>query len=328
MPASHFRKPSWPRKLLRVSVALALLYTAFSLLVGVGFVFKQARRRPNPVRSQPQDLSPTTLEISFRTSDGYTIRGLLSPPPAKAPILFFQHGRGRSRDSYLIWARLFAQAGYGVVSFDWRGHGLSDGNIIHHSAREPLDLLAALQFLQERDDTRNHVIGLFGASMGAASLAMSADRLPPRVRCMVLDSPFGDLGRMADGRLARLGPLALGPRLVLDGIGLLLFGKAVHRIVPEVTLKTFAPRPILVIHGEHDPTIPDSEGKSLFAAYPGPKTFWGTPEPGHCKSRSLRTREWVGRLAVFFAAHLPGAPKVERVLAQTPTKLVKPTGWN
>lgn len=307
--------------------ALAALYMVFSLLFGVGFVFKQALRRPHPVGSEATDLSSRTETIRFRSSDGYQLEGYLHPPPPGAPVLFFQHGRGRTRDSYLVWARLFAEAGYGIVSFDWRGHGNSDGEIIHHGAREPLDLAAALGLLQSREDCRDRPVGLFGASMGAASLAMAGADLPEQVRCMVLDSPYGDLPRMARGRMQSLGPLKLGPELVLEGIGLVFFGKRVSQIVPERAVQAFAPRPLLVIHGEHDATIPWSEGRSLYEAYPGPKEFWSTPEPGHCAARTDHTREWVRRLATFFHEHLPGAPPAEEVLVRTPEKLVKPEDW-
>ena len=309
------------RSPVRVVLALLLVYMGLSFAGAVAFMGKEALRRPWPETAVAADLAPRAREVAFTSADGYHLSGLLAPPVGEAPILILQHGRGRNRDSYLPWARVFAEAGYGVLSFDWRAHGSSEGRIIQHGAGEPEDLLAALALLEGLPETRGRPVAVFGASLGAACVAMSGGRLPPQVRCMVLDSPYGDLGRMVAQRLERLGVLAVGPRLALDLLARLLFGRAASDIVPERELQGFAPRPVLVIHGAHDATIPVQEGRSLAAAYPGPVQYWELTEPGHCAGRSQQTREWMRRLSVFFAEHLPGAPEVGAVMARTPERL-------
>jgi pimeloyl-ACP methyl ester carboxylesterase len=319
--------PAPPRsRLRRWLVAIPGIYAAFSLLVAGYFLGANAVRwSRRPVYSTPKDLAVRAQEVSFRAADGYALAGVLADPVDRAPILIVQHGKRRNRDDVLPWARAFARAGYGVLSFDWRGHGRSDGSLILHGAQESKDVAAALAMLASRPETKDRPVGIVAFSMGAASVAMSGPVLDDRVKAVVLDSPYGDLGRMVRDRLDPLGPFGLGPRLAIKASALPLFGMAPSEIRPEWRLKAFAPRPVFVTHGAHDTIVPTSEGRALRDAYPGPVTYWETQERGHCSSRVLITQEWMRRVAGFLAEHLEGAPSAERVLEGVPEHIE--SGW-
>lgn len=318
--------PPSRRRLWRYLLALPGIYLAFSLIVAAFFLGSNAVRwSVRPVYSAPRDLAMRAEEVDFQTSDGVELAGLLADPVDRAPVLIIQHGKRRNRDDVLPWSQLFARAGYGVLAFDWRGHGRSDGSVILHGAQESSDVVAALAFLASRPQTQGRPIGLIGFSMGASSLAMSAPLLDERVKAVVLDSPYGDLGRMVRDRLRPLGIFGHGPRLAIKASAWPLFGMAPSDIRPEVRLQAFAPRPVFLTHGAHDTVVPTSEGRHLRDAYPGPITYWETQESGHCASRILITREWVGRISAFLAEHLPGAPSAERVLEGVPERLA--SGW-
>lgn len=311
------------RRWLRVLVAT---YLSFSVLVALYFLGTNAVRwSRRPVYSAARDLAARAREVDFRAVDDVALYGVMADPVDRAPILIFQHGKRRNRDDVLPWARVFARAGYGVLAFDWRGHGRSDGSLLLHGAQETKDVAAALELLATRPETKGRPIGMVAFSMGAASVAMSAPVLDERVKAIVLDSPYGDLGRMVRNRLEVLGPFGLGPRLAIKASALPIFGMPPSDIRPEERLKAFAPRPLFVTHGAHDTIVPTSEGRSLRDAYPGPVTYWETEERGHCSSRTLITRTWVGRVAGFLAEHLEGAPSAERVLEGVPEHIA--SGW-
>lgn len=297
-----------------MGLGLGLAYLLFSLSIGVGFLWVQARRRGKLPQKVAMDFDPKARAFEVEAEDGIRIRGVVAAGDPARPLLFFQHGKGGQREEYWDWARPFLQAGYGVVTFDWRSHGLSEGSIIAHGSKEPLDLSAVLAFVAGQEDLKGRPIGIYAASLGASSVAMAADRLGPEVKALVLDSPYGDLARMARVRLKVLGPLGFGPWISLEAFSKWAFGKKISKIQPEVALPAFAPRPILVMHGDDDKITDDSEGRSLYQKYPGQKAFWLTPEPGHLSHRRYRLREWTEKIAGFFARSLPKAPPAQAVL--------------
>ncbi len=298
--------------------SLALGYAIYSVVVALGAVLVNVRPYRRTPETRPAQLGPGAFPVAFPSRDGLVLRGVLSPPPEGAPMLVMLHGIGANRDEWVEWGGLFSRGGYGVLAFDWRAHGESEGNLTGLGAFEHQDLLGALDFLESRPDTRGRPIGIVAQSLGAACASMTAPHLPERVRTFVLDSPFGDLSRMAGHRMAILGPFGIGPRLLLDPLSWLVIGRSMSSVSPERNLAALAPRPILVMHGEEDQVIPTSEGKSLYAAYPGPKQSWFVPGARHCETRGKQLRKWLERVAGFLAGNLEGAPPPERILEGIP----------
>lgn len=294
--------------------ALAVWWVAASIL-GLVMACRNVFR-PRAVRtSTPSELAPDAEEVEFPGSRGYRLHGYLRPPSPGRPMLVFQHGVGTHREDVLPSAAPFAAAGYGVLAFDWSAHGESEGTVISFGAREPEDLLAGLALVGRRAETRGRPIAIVAVSMGAAITALAADRFDPAVRALVLDSPFGDLGRMVRRRLAPLGSLGLPARWAVQAASRILTGTPPEKVVPEANLRAFAPRPVLVLHGDQDDVIPPEEGERLAASYPGEKELWITPGDRHLGLRDDRTEEWVSRVAGFLERHLPGAPRAAEVVA-------------
>ncbi len=312
------------RPLARLVAAVFGLYAAFSIGLGLYVAHQNTYVYRRPLLFPVSAFDDRAREVEFPARDGLVIRGTLVPPGEGRPILVVQHGRRRNRENYLPWASVLARAGYGILAFDWRAHGKSDGDRIALGTQEPLDLLGAIDFLASRHPDRP--VGLVGASLGACAISMAAPDLPERVRALVLDSPYGNLERMVDFKLAGIGPARLGPSLVLDLFCRIRYGESPSEVRPEDRLKGFAPRPVLLMHGDQDDVIPVSEGRSIAKVYPGPIEYWETAGDKHCASRTNRTREWMAKVAGFLARHLEGAPPPEVVLELTPNRLESVNG--
>ncbi len=96
------------------------------------------------------------------------------------------HGYTGVRALYLPdIARVLTEAGYVVLSFDYKGWGDSDGpkNRLAPYSRVA-DVQAAITFLQEQPMVAPERIGIYGTSYGGATVVWTA-AVDPRVKCVV-----------------------------------------------------------------------------------------------------------------------------------------------
>ena len=108
-------------------------------------------------------------DVSFTTSDGLELQGWYVPSKNGAAVIAFP-GRSGPR----AHTRMLASHGYGVLLFDRRGEGMSDGdsNLLGWGADK--DILAAVEYLQSRPDVDPDRIGGIGLSVGGELMLQAA----------------------------------------------------------------------------------------------------------------------------------------------------------
>ena len=123
------------------------------LLIGLGgllwFSHQQAYNYVHPRRLEPpsgdllRENGIPYQEIELLTADGIRLAAWYTPPQNGALILV-AHGYGdrRSEDFYT----LFVEHDYGVLAWDFRGHGASGGDLVTLGYHETLDVKAALDY--------------------------------------------------------------------------------------------------------------------------------------------------------------------------------------
>jgi fermentation-respiration switch protein FrsA (DUF1100 family) len=134
-------------------------------------------------------------------SDGIKLVGDLYLPPGRNPgekrsgiVLcqgFATATGGRPYSSLPEFARHFAEAGYVVLKFDYRGFDSEGTRWRLLPLEQVADIRNALTFLQIQDDVEPTSVGLFGTSFGGSN-AVYAAALDERVRCTVSNVPVGD----------------------------------------------------------------------------------------------------------------------------------------
>jgi pimeloyl-ACP methyl ester carboxylesterase len=88
--------------------------------------------------------------------------------------------------------------GFGVLLFDFRGHGQSEGKSSTLGLDEKRDVIGAVEFLADREGREPPRVGIYGVGMGAhAAVLAAADR--PSLHVLVLDELYPD----ASYRLSR-----------------------------------------------------------------------------------------------------------------------------
>ncbi|MEY2959199.1 MAG: hypothetical protein RLZZ01_1767 [Actinomycetota bacterium] len=206
-------------------------------------------------------------------SGGQTLACYLKEPVAPAgdpdsPGLILCHGfpigpidARRSAGTFpQLIDRIVYEIGYPAMTFNFRGCGSSTGNFSLQGWID--DLRVAIDHLTRTFGVDRVV--LVGANTGG-SIAICVGADDPRVSAVALLSPRADFDDWADH-----------PRRFLDHareIGAVRtpgfptsmddWTRAFRRFRPVAAARRFAPRPLLIMHGDDDESVPTSDSRQL-----------------------------------------------------------------
>src|SRR5437764_8699442 len=131
--------------------------------MAAGFlVYQYARARGQWGTDEPPD--GLAEEVSFPSaSDSLRISGWFfaaDTPTQKAPVIVLCHGIWTGRRECLPLALRFQAAGYHVLTFDFRAHGLSDGRFTSVGHHETNDVLGPGAYVKKRPEVDVSRIGV------------------------------------------------------------------------------------------------------------------------------------------------------------------------
>lgn len=279
-----------PRRFRKSILWVSLIAVIAVLTTGVLFVARSNamglvyRERKALVRTadELEASLPGYEAVSFVTADDLTLQGWFVPPASQpGPLLILMHGFGENREIWFEMSDELVAAGYGLLLFDARNHGISEGVITTMGYSEIQDFRAATDYALTRPEVDPDRIALIGHSMGAVTVLMAAPDIP-EARVIVAISPFSSLEQnVGDGvkRMTGLPPFPFAPLVMW-------FTQqetqvAMTEIRPIDRVAAIAPRPLLLMHGELDETLNVSNSEALFAAAAEPKTFYVIPGGDH-----------------------------------------------
>ena len=159
-------------------------------------------------------------DIEFKTEDGVTLRGWhyrAQRVDGAAPTVVMAHGFSATKEIYLDrFAEVFAAAGLGVIVYDHRNLGPSDGLPRGHVDpwQQINDYRDAITFAQTLPDVDPSRIGVWGSSYSGGHVLVVA-AIDRRVRCVVAQVPL-TYGLETARRLIR-GDMWVGLRAAFDG---------------------------------------------------------------------------------------------------------------
>ena len=237
---------------------------------------------------------PGLEDVTFRTTDGLALRAWFAPGSRRAAVVFV-HGGGGNRTQLLPEARILASHGYGVLAYDSRASGESDGDLVTCGDHEQRDVAAAIDFVSARAEIDSKRIGILGFSIGASTVALEAAG-DPRVRAVVLYATWSSMEDEIKGKAHRFGPLSWGPVL----FGLRRQGIDVDAVRPIDHVAEIGPRPLLMIAGTDDSDTPVAVMKRVFEAASEPKELWVEPHATHGHCVEAAPEEYEKRVVGFF----------------------------
>jgi uncharacterized protein len=271
-------------------VAGALALYAFVFPVGAAIVVTHKYREP--IGEPP---SPSYEPVSFASSDGLELSGWYHPSGNGAAVVVV-HGGGGDRTGAASHAELLAKHRYGVLLYDSRGRGKSEGSPVSFGWGWTKDVAGALAFLRNRDDVEAARIGGLGLSTGADVLievAAERDDLKAVVADGATAGSFADY-RNLDG-LDEAAPFYLTLYTAARIFSGASPGKALKELVAEVS-----PTPLfLIATGGSLPAELDFNRIYARAAQE-PVELWELPDVAHTAAIRERPTEYERRVIGFF----------------------------
>jgi alpha-beta hydrolase superfamily lysophospholipase len=195
----------WARRIVAVPVALL---GVFYIVVPMGIAITETHKFRESIGSPP---SAAYREVSFKATDGVRLSGWYRPTENGATILVV-HGGGGDRTGSVAHAKLLVRHGYGVLLYDARGRGTSEGTQNSWGWGWDKDVAGALAFLKSRSEVEPERIGALGLSTGADLLVQVAGQRSD-LKAVVADGTAA--GSFADGQRVN-GITAITPFMAVE----------------------------------------------------------------------------------------------------------------
>ena len=314
------------RALFRAAIAAAgATGVAAGLVGGLSGLVTYTYARARGVWGSGEPPEGAFEEVTFPSeSDATPICGWYLPSAApSAPSVILCHGVWTGRRECLPLGLRFQQAGFNVLTFDFRAHGTSGGRFTSLGFHETNDVLGAVHYVKRRPEVDPSRIGVIGFSMGAAASIRAAGRCLD-IGALVADSSyalFADAVRYSFQRVGHLPHYPFAPIAMLWAR--LLINADPKLLRPVDMIGRIAPRPVLIVHGEDDDIVPVRHAYMLFKAAGEPKDIWVEPKAWHVGPRDMRPDEYFERVHAFLADALAPArviPFPERARARAESR--------
>ncbi len=284
----------WAR--LFFTALFALLITAAGTVIRVSY--DHAMGYLHPARNTASGALLRANGIEFReiellTEDKVKLSAWYTPPQ-NGTVILVAHGYGDKRMEG--FHTLFASHGYGVVDWDFRAHGKSEGDFCSLGYYEILDAKAALDFALAQPGVEH--VGAWGGSMGAVTMIRATARYP-EIEALVADSPFVTLEEEMDLRV----PFPV-MRSLIQFFAEEESGVTLDQVRPVDDIALISPRPVFLIQGMSDGMVPLDSAQRLYDAAGEPRQLWLENNVHHLGMYTYYETMYTERVIEFFDEYL------------------------
>ena len=220
-------------------------------------------------------------EVEIPAVDGGHLYSWWIPASPAAPTLILLHGWGRNLARTMPYIQALHPLGYNLLAFDARSHG-SSSPVEHPTVGTfSQDVLSVVEYLSQHG---SNAIGLIGLSVGGGA-CINAAGWDERIRAVItigaISHPIAVM--KYEFRKRHI------PAFVASFLFAYMrwrFGLDFNDIAPVKNI-TQSNADFLLIHGDHDETIPLEQAQALSAAGKPEKTrLWIVPDKGHSDCNS------------------------------------------
>lgn len=289
-----------PTKVLRLGGTALISFISFLYGAGVYMAYQHAGAYVAPSPSEidvSSDFAYAIQGVAFAAGDGLTLTGWYVPPENGAVVLLL-HGYGSNRAAMRFHIDALVEAGFGVLAYDLRAHGESEGDKRSLGWADVRDIPGALAFVQTQDaDAR---IGALGFSIGG-QIALRAAVIHPEIEAVFADGP--SLANVRDRPINTWQDVfLLHPyNFVLDHFIALQSGERVPLALRN-TIDEIAPRPILIVAGDYrDFYGAEADIAAGYVTAAGSNAdLWVIPGAGHGAGPVITPLEYRQKMVSFF----------------------------
>jgi pimeloyl-ACP methyl ester carboxylesterase len=246
--------------------------------------------------------------VRFPSRDAHiSLTGFYIPAEDEnAPTVIIVHGYQNCKNSAnsLLPAGMLHRSGYNVLVIDLRNMGTSDidNGRMAGGTKEYLDVLGAWDWLMVNKNIPPERIGLFGYSLGGASVLIAMGK-EARVAAVWSDSSYADIQMVIDDIMAAEVFRPFIPLGLL--IGRFISGDDILAVRPLDVIPEIAGRPVYVTHGTTDSTVYYRHAPILADALDQAGSlagFWTVEGSEHVSAMFDHPDEYETRLIDFFNA--------------------------
>lgn len=223
----------------------------------------------------------TRTDFALKTKRGLNLQCSHWEPVERTndriPVVIYMHGNSSARVEVIPQLSYLLSLGLAVFSFDFAGSGKSDGEYVSLGYYEREDLMCVIAHLRATNVVST--IALWGRSMGAATALMHGDR-DPSIACMILDSSFSDLTKLAEEMVDKGREQGINvPNFVVSVAIRMIRGsvkKQAGMDIKQISPISHADKcfiPALFVAGEHDDFINKRHSEAIHARYAGDKNM-------------------------------------------------------
>ena len=193
------------------------------------------------------------------------------------PVVIYLHGNSSGRTEVIPQLGHLLSLGVSVVAFDFAGSGKSEGEFVSLGYYEREDLHTVIKHLRASGDVST--IALWGRSMGAATAIMYGSR-DPTICCLILDSSFTDLTRLAEEMVERGKEHGVNVPNFVVSVALRMIKSSIKtqagfsiRHLSPISHANRCFIPAMFVAGEHDDFINKQHSEKIHAKYAGDKNI-------------------------------------------------------
>jgi uncharacterized protein len=273
------------RSLKTVGVLAAMSLTLVPL--SVAYVGSHASRAEVP----KAELGAPHEDVKLETSDGLELEGWYVPSKNRAAVIVFPGRSGAQKQ-----ARMLADNGYGVLLYDRRGEGESEGDPNSFGWDFDKDIRAGIDFLTQRADVDPQRIGGLGLSVGGEMMLQTAADTE-ELAAVVSD---GAGARTLGEELDDVSGFEKVTTAVSYGVRDLSNSVFQNRLPPDNLIDLvpkISPTPIFLIHAGSDDA--GHRNPDYFRAAKEPKQIWEA-KGGHTDGISEQPAEYERRVVSFY----------------------------
>ncbi|MBI5930584.1 MAG: prolyl oligopeptidase family serine peptidase [Chloroflexi bacterium] len=194
----------------------------------------------------------------------------------------------------LAEADVLIRHGYGVLGFESRVCAKIGSSSLGY--KEVSEVGDALHYLQTRSDVDSQKIGILGFSSAGATSIMAAARYP-KIKAVVAEGGYADMGGLVDGNARLRYPDTL-IRFSIRVSYRLFAGISIEKLSPVNVIKDIYPRPILLIYGTEEPSLPGAHKERKAAG--DNAELWVVEGAIHGGYMAVAAAEYEQRVIEFF----------------------------